>query len=108
MESVGDDVLIEIVTQVAVKAGTDVLVDRLEFDEHQRQTVDKADQIGAAVVVRRAQPGQFEFAYRQKAVVAGGAKVDNGRLGVAKLPLGVAVTHRHPVADQLVKGLIVL
>jgi hypothetical protein len=47
-----NDVLVHVVAQVAVKAGSDVFVDRLEFDEDQRQAVDEANQIGSAVVVQ--------------------------------------------------------
>ena len=52
MEGVGDDVLVQVVAQVAVEAGADVLVDRLQLDEHQRQAVDEADEVGPAVVAR--------------------------------------------------------
>ena len=103
-----DDVLVQVVAQIAIETGPDVLVHRLEFDEHQGQPVHKTHQIGAAVVVGRAQPGELEFAHYQKSVVVRVAKVDHGRLGVAQLPLGVTVTHRHAVADQLVKRLVVL
>jgi len=64
MEGMRDDVLIHVVAQVPVETGADVLVDRLQLDEDQRQAVDEADEIGAAVVARRAQPGQFQLAGR--------------------------------------------
>ena len=61
VEGMGDDVLVHVVAQVAVEAGADVLVDRLQLDEDQRQAVDEADEIGAAVVVRRAQAGELQL-----------------------------------------------
>ena len=61
VEGMGDDVLVHVVAQVAVEPGADVLVDRLQLDEDQRQAVDEADEIGAAVVVRRAQAGELQL-----------------------------------------------
>ena len=54
MEGVSDDVFVHIVGQVVVEALADVPVDRLQLYEDQRQAVDKTDQVGAAVVVGRA------------------------------------------------------
>ena len=54
MEGMGDDVLVQVVGEVGVEAIADVPVDRLQLDEDQRQAVDETDQIGAAVVVWRA------------------------------------------------------
>ena len=112
VEGMGDDVLVEVIAQIAVEAGADILVDRLQFDEYQRQAIDEADQVGAAVVVGRAQPGDLEFAHRQKAIVRRLTEIDHPRLRVPELTqtraLGVAVAHRHAVADQIVEGLIVL
>jgi hypothetical protein len=39
MEGVGDDVLVEVVAQVAVETGADVLVDRLQLDEDQQPSL---------------------------------------------------------------------
>ncbi len=103
VEGMGDDVLVHVVAQVAVEAGADVLVDRLQLDEDQRQAVDEAHQIGAAVVVGRAQAGELQLAHRQEAVVVGVAKINHGRLRMAKLPLGTAIAYRHAVADQFVE-----
>ena len=59
MERMGDHVLVHVVAQVAVKAGADVFVHRLQLNEHQRQAVDKTHQIGPAVVVGGAQARNF-------------------------------------------------
>ena len=69
MEGMGDDVLVQVVAQVAVEAGADVLVDRLQLDEDQRQAVDEADEIGAPVVVRHAQAVNLQLAHGEEAVV---------------------------------------
>ena len=68
VEGVGDDVLVHVVAQVVVEAGADVLVDRLQLDEDQRQAVDEADEIGAAVVVRRAHARELQLAHGEEAV----------------------------------------
>ena len=70
VEGVRDDVFVHVVAQVAVKAGANVLVDGLEFDEDQRQAVDEADEIGSTVVVRGSQPGQLQFAHGEEAIAA--------------------------------------
>ena len=44
MEGVSEDVFVHIVGQVVVEALADVLMDRLQFDEDQRQAVDETDQ----------------------------------------------------------------
>ena len=113
MEGVGDDVLVQVVAQVAVEAGADVLVDRLQLDEDQRQAVDEADEIGAAVVVRRAQAGDFSSRTARKRLfgcrraVAVRKSITRARR-IAELAAGVAVAHRHAVADAAVELLIVL
>ena len=108
MKRMGHDVFIKVITQIAIEPGTNVLVDRLELDEHQRQAVDEAHQIGAAVVVGRAQPGELEFAHRAKAVIAGVAKVDHRRLCMARLALRIPITHRYAITNEFVKRLVVL
>ena len=70
VEGVRDDVLVHVVAQVAVEAGADVLVDGLQLDEDERQAVDETDEIGAAVVVRRAQPGELQLANGEEAVAS--------------------------------------
>ena len=51
VEGLSNYVLVHVVAQVAVEPCTDVLVDGLQLDEDQREAVDEADEIGAAVVV---------------------------------------------------------
>jgi len=41
VKRMGDDMLVQIIPQVAVKAGADVFIDRLQLDEHQRQPLTK-------------------------------------------------------------------
>ena len=102
------DVFVHVVAQIAVKAGADVFVHRLQFDEHQGQAVDETHQVGAAVVVGGAQTGELEFAHHQKAVVGGIAKVDHRRVRGAQLSLRVAVVHRNAVPNERVKVTVVL
>ena len=71
MEGVGDDVFVHVVGQVVIEALADVPVDRLQLDEDQRQAVDEADQIGAAVVVGRAHAGELQLAHGEEAVRTG-------------------------------------
>ena len=115
MKGVGDDILIQVIAQVAIESGADVFIDRLQLDEHQRQAVDEADQIRAAVVAGRAQAGDFEFAHGDEAVVRFAIrafavlKINHPRPHVATAaPVRILVTHRHAVADEFVKLLIVL
>ena len=108
MEGMGDDVLVHVVAQVAVEAGADVLVDRLQLDEHQRQAVDEADQVGTAVVVRGAQPGDLQLAHAQKAVVLGIAEVDDSGKALPLVALGIGVGDRHAAPDIAVERLVVL
>ena len=101
VEGMGDDVLVHVVAQVAVEAGADVLVDGLQLDEDQRQAVDEADEVGAAVVVRRAQAGDLQLAHGEEAVCAGlVVEIDHPGAGVAAIAGGVAVGDRHAVADE--------
>ena len=93
VEGMGDDVLVQVVAQIAVEPGTDVLIDRLQLDEDQRQAIDKADQIGPPVVVGRAQAGDLQLAYGKEAIVrlpirsCSVLEIDYPRLGMAKLAL---------------------
>ena len=97
VEGVGDDVLVQVVAQVVVEAGADVLVDRLQLDEDQRQAVDEADEIGAAVVVRRAQAGELQLAHGEEAVCARRVvEVDHARAGIAALAVRVALVTGTP------------
>ena len=63
---------VQVVREVVVEAGPDVPVDRLEFDEHQRQPVDEAHEVRPAVVVGHPQPLDLQFADGQEPVVASG------------------------------------
>jgi hypothetical protein len=109
MEGLCDDVLIHVVAQVTVESGADVLVDCLQLDKHQRQTVDEADKIGAAVIVWRAQAGQFQFAHSQKPIRTRLVlEVDNASARVAEVASGIAIGDRYAIADQAIEVLIVL
>ena len=104
----GDDVLVQVVAQIAIEAGADILVHGLEFDKHQRQAVHKTHQIGAAVVIGRTQTGELELAHHQKTIVGRRAEIDHGGLRMAKLALRTAIADRHTVPHQLVERLVVL
>ena len=108
VKRVGDHVFVQVVAQVAIESGTDVFVDRLEFDEHQRQPIDKTHQVGAAVVVGRAQPGEFEFAHGQEAVICRRAEINHLSLRMSQHALRITVAHGYAVAHQFVEGLVVL
>ena len=108
VKGVRHHVLVHVIAQIAVKPGADVFVNRLQLDEHQRQAVDETHQVSAAVVVGRAQARELEFAHHQKTVVGRVAKVDHPGLRVAQLTLRILEAHRHAIAHQLVKGLVVL
>jgi hypothetical protein len=69
MEGMRNNVGVQIPGKVVVKSGPDVLVDRLEFDEHQGQAIDEADQICAGVVVRNAQTLKFQLADCEESVM---------------------------------------
>ena len=69
VKGVGDDVLIKVVPQVAVEARANVPVHGFQLNEHEGQAVDETDQIGAAIVARRAQPRNLQLTYRKEAVV---------------------------------------
>src|SRR6516165_118799 len=114
VKGVGDDVFIEVIAQVAVEPGADVLVNRLQFDEDKRQSVDEADQIGPAVIARRAKASNFQFAHCDEAVIRFPVRalavleINHSGLGMAELALRITVAHRHAVADEFVEYLIVL
>ena len=109
MEGVGDDVLVHVVGEVVVEALADVSVDRLQLDEDQWQAVDEADQIGTAVVVRRADAGEFQLAHGKKAVRTGPVvEVDHPGAGGFPVILGVPIFDRHATAEQPVEIAVVL
>ena len=101
MEGVGDDVLVHVVGEVVVEALADVLVDRLQFDEDQRQAVDEADQIGAAVVVRRADTGELQLAHGEKAIgTRRVVEVDHPGASGLLAALGVPILDGNTTANQ--------
>ena len=114
VKGMGDDVLVEIVTEVAIEAGPDVLVDRLEFNEHQRQTIHEADEVGAAVIARRPQACEFQLAHREEPVVrlaircGAVAEINDLCPTAAELAFCITVIHWHAVADVFVELLVVL
>ena len=108
VKRMGDHVFVQVVAQVAIETGTNVFVDRFEFDEHQRQPIDETHQVGPAVVVGRTQPGDLEFAHGQEVVVCRHAEINHLCLRMSQHALRITVAHWHPVAHQLVEGLVVL
>ena len=101
VKGVRDDVLIHVVAQVAIEASADVLVDGLQLDEHQRQAVDEADDIGAAVVVRRAQARELQLAHGEETVVARSVlEVDYASAGVAEMTWASRYSTGNAVSDQ--------
>ena len=108
MEGVGD-AFVHVVGQVIVEPGADVLVDGFQFDEDQRQAIDEAHEVGAAVVIGRAQAGQLQLAHGEEAVGAWlVVKVDHPGAGVVLLAGGVAPADGDAIADQPGEILIVL
>jgi len=91
VKRVGDHLLVHVVPEVAaeargrapVEARAEVLVHGLELDEHEREPVDEAQQIGAAVVVRRAHSLDLKLTHGDEAVVRRRAKVDHPRVSRA-------------------------
>ena len=109
MEGMGDDVLVHVVGEVVVEALADVLVDRLQLDEDQRQAVDETDQVGAAVVVGRADSGQLQFAHGEEAVRARGiVEIDYSGAGGLPVSLGVSVFHGYATAEHAIEIAVVL
>ena len=109
MEGVGDDVLVHVVGEVVVEALADVLVDRLQLDEDQRQAVDETDQIGAAVIVRRADTGELQLAHGEEAIgTRRVVEVNHPGAGGLLVALGVPILDRHAGAEQTVEVPVVL
>ena len=109
MEGMGDDILVHIVGEVVVEALADVLVDRLQFDEHQRQAVDETDQVGAAVVVRRADAGELQLAHGEEAIGTRRViEVDHSGTSGLLATLGIPVLDRNAAANQPVEITVVL
>ena len=109
MEGMGDDVFVHVVGEVGVEPLADVPVDRLQLDEDQRQAVDEANEIGAAVVVGRADAGELQLAYREEAVRARCVvEVDYSGAGGLPVSLGVSVFHGHAGAEHAIEIAVVL
>ena len=51
VKSMGYDIRVKIPGKVVVKARADIFINRFEFDEDQRESVDKANQIGPDVIM---------------------------------------------------------
>lgn len=77
VEGVRDRVLVQVVGEVVVEPGADVLVNRFQLDEDDGQAVDEADEIGAPVVVRDAQALDLQLAHGQETIRRRVAKVDH-------------------------------
>ena len=109
MEGMGDDVLVRVVGEVVVKPLADVLVDRLQLDEDQRQAVDETDQVGTAVVIGRADAGELQLAHGEEAVRARGiVEIDHPSAGGLPVSLGVSVFHGYASAEQSIEIAVVL
>ena len=109
MERVGDDIFVHVVGEVVVEALADVLVDRLQLDEDQRQAVDETDQIGAAVVVRRADTCELQLAYGKEAIgTRRVVEVDHPGTSGLLAALGIPVLDGNAASNQPVKIPVVL
>ena len=109
MEGMSDDIVVHVVGQVVVKALTDISVDRLQFDEDERQPVDEADEIGATIVVGCAHPCDFQFTHDKESVCARRVvEVDDLDSDSRPAPSGIPVSDRHAIAKQSVEVAVVL
>ena len=114
VERVVDARLAQVIGQVVVEARPHVQIDRLEFNEDERQAVDEADQIGAAVVVRHAQALNLQFPHGQEAVVwravgsGAVAEINDAGAGVPGLPRLITPLDRDAIADEVVELAVVL
>ena len=109
MEGMRDDALVHVVGEVVVETLADVLVDGLELNEDQWQAVDEADQIGAAVVVRRPDAGELQLAHGQEAIGARRVvEIDHPGTSVRLAAVGVSICNVHAAAKQTVVVMVVL
>ena len=89
--------VVAVAADIVVEGVADVLARPLQFDQQQRDAVDKADQIGAALVKLALKPG---LPRDQEIVGVRVAPIDEaGDLGPA-LAFGPAQLHRHAVLEQ--------
>ena len=108
VEGMRDAVLVQVIGEVIVEAGADVAVHGLQFDKHQRQAIDEADEVGAPVVVRHAHALHLQFAHCEKAIVNLVPEIDCPCQRMPRLALRIAPVDRHPAADETVELAIVL
>ena len=109
MEGLRNDALVHVVGEVVVETLADVLVDGLQLDEDQRQPVDETDQIGAAVVVRRSDAGEFQLAHGEESIGTRRViEVDHSGTSGPLVALSVPICNRHAAAKQPVEVSVVL
>ena len=90
------------------ETGAEVPIHRLQLDEDQRQAVNEADKIRAAIVVRNPLALDFQLADGQKAIVVDVEEIDNFRTRMPRLAREVAPLHRNAVADESIVFAVVL
>ena len=108
MKNMPNHLLRHVIGQVVVEALPDIAIDRLELDEDERQPVDEADEVGAAVAMRDPRALKLHLAHGHEAVVGGRPEVDNAGMIVARFTAGVAPRHRHAALNVLVELMIML
>jgi hypothetical protein len=95
VEGMGDDVLVQVIAQVAVKPRPDVLIDRLKLNKDKRKAINKANQIGPTIVAGSTEAGDLQLANGKETIVRLPIRsfpvheIDHPRLGMAKLALSV-------------------
>lgn len=97
VEQVGDGVAV--VGVVLFVGAVDVDFEAFEFDEHQGQAVDEADQIGPAQMQGAAHP---QFTHGEEAVAFGSVEVDQAQAFIDEFAGVVAEFDGHAIAQQLV------
>ena len=105
-ESVRDEQVrdgVAVVAEVVVVGVLQVAVRRLQLDEHQRDAVDEADQVGAPVVQVGVNP---ELGDEEEVVVLRVLPVDDGELLRQRRPVRLADRHLDAVAQQRVDLLV--
>ena len=106
--------LAEVVGQVIIEAGPHVQIDGLQFHEDQRQAVDVADEVGAAVVMGDAEALNLELPDGEEPVVGRAVRAitvleiyDLGA-GVFSLAAGISPLDGDTVTDEVVILAVVL
>jgi hypothetical protein len=108
VERVSDAARVQVVCEVVVEPGPDVLVDGLQFDEDQGQPVDQAHEVRAAVVVRNPHALDFELPHGQETVVAGVAEVDDLRSRILRFAALITPVHWNAATDEPVELAVML